>query len=465
MKTIYHSSTKYFLVVCVIIALSFSSCESFLDVDLPKSQLTNDAVFDSYETATIAMTDVYSKMRDKGLLTGTSFGISNQLAIYSDELVSYANQSSANYNFFNNSLLPTNTTVTDYWNLTYNQIYSSNLVIEGVRNSKTLTSEQKNQLEGEALFVRALLHFYLVNLFGDIPYITQSNYTTNSNVSRISTEGVYAMIIEDLKRSIELLPLNYISSNKIRPNQSTAKALLSRVYLYGKSWIEAENIASSLINETTLFSFEDNINNVFLIGSKETLWQLQSANAGQNTADGATFIFISGPPLAVSLSPNLVNSFTSNDLRKSNWIKAITNGTTTWYHPNKYKERSTTTASKEYSIVFRLTEQYLIRAEARAQQEKLAGAKEDLNKIRLRAGLGGTPALTKADLLAAILQERRWELFTERGHRFFDLKRNDQLDQVLSIVKPGWNSADRLFPIPQKELSTNPNLRPQNPGY
>ncbi|MNS80528.1 SusD family protein [compost metagenome] len=113
----------------------------------------------------------------------------------------------------------------------------------------------------------------------------------------------------------------------------------------------------------------------------------------------------------------------------------------------------------------RLSEQYLIRAEVRAQQGDLIGAKEDLDAIRNRAGLPQTTAGTKQEILDAILQERRWELFTEYGHRFFDLKRSGKIDAVLSITKTGWNTTDVLFPLPQNELSINPNLLPQNSGY
>lgn len=161
----------------------------------------------------------------------------------------------------------------------------------------------------------------------------------------------------------------------------------------------------------------------------------------------------------------MVNAFEPGDQRKIHWIGSVTKGTTTWYFPNKYKQRTTTTSSLEYSIVFRLAEQYLIRAEARAQQGDLIGAKEDLNKIRNTAGLAGTTALSQQDILKALLQERRVELFTEYGHRFFDLKRANMLDEALSPVKAGWNTTDRLLPLPESELTLNPNLNPQNPGY
>lgn len=464
MKTTYHT-IKQFLWVSIVFMLN--ACDSFVDVELPKSQLTSVTVFEDYSTANAALIDIYANIRDKGILTGAGLGISNQLGSYADEITSTQNPNNPSLNFYNNSLLPSNTSVSGYWNITYNQIYAANAVIEGVEASKNLSTEQKKQLTGEALFIRALLHFYMVNIFGDVPYISQTDYKKNSTVSRTPTHEIFQNSIADLENAIAILPDAAATSDmeRVRPNKSTVQALLARVYLYNKSYPEAANMASAVLNQESLYGLEQNIAKVFLIGSKETIWQLQSSNAGVNTAEASFFTFTSGPPPLVSLSDNLVNSFGSNDLRKSNWIKTISKGTSTWYHPYKYKENKSTSVSKEYSIVFRLAEQYLIRAEARAQQGDFIGAKEDLNKIRQRAGLSDTAALSQQEILDAILQERRWELFTERGQRFFDLKRAGKLDITLSGLKLGWNTTDSLFPIPEGELSANPNLRPQNPGY
>ena len=95
----------------------------------------------------------------------------------------------------------------------------------------------------------------------------------------------------------------------------------------------------------------------------------------------------------------------------------------------------------------------------------MSGATADLDAIRTLAGLPNTTAVTQQELLDAILQERRVELFTEGGHGFFDLKRAQQLDAALDAIKPGWNSTDALLPLPEAELLLNPNLLPQNPGY
>jgi hypothetical protein len=449
----------------LILVIGMYSCDSFVEVDLPKAQLTNVTVFEDAATANAALLDVYVKIRDKGLLTGTPYGLSNQLGNYTDEIISYGDPADPTLDFYTNSLLASNTAVLDFWSTTYNQIYAINAVLEGVQTSTALTSNDKNRLKGEALFLRALLHFYLTNLFGDIPYITTTDYKANGNANRILADKVYDQIIADLETSADLLSEEYSNSDRIRSNKYAPKALLARVFLYKGKWEEAVNEASAVLNNTSLYALENNIDAIFLKESKETIWQLMPATAGKNTDEANTFIFFSGPPPSVALNENLVSSFDSNDLRKSHWIGTVTDGTTTWHHTFKYKEYNFTASSVEYSIVLRLAEQYLIRAEARAQQGDLIGAKEDLDKIRLRAGLEGTAAVTQQQILTAIGQERRWELFTEYGHRFFDLKRSGTIDNALTVVKPGWNSTDALFPLPQSELAVNPNLRPQNPGY
>lgn len=438
------------------------SCDSFVEVDLPKSQLTKVAVFTDYTTANAAMADVFSKIRDRGLLTGTQFGLNNYLGNYTDELTFYGAASNSTLAFYTNTVLPSNSTLTLFWNNSYNQIYASNAVLEGVRTS-LLSTKEKAQLEGEALFVRGLIHFYLLQLFGDVPYITTTDYKANSTVARMAEHLVFDNIIEDLKTSSGLLLPAYPTSERVRPNSFAAKALLARVYLYRKDWENASKMATEVIDNTSLYVFEENPDKVFLKGSTEAIWQFMPSVAGKNTDEGVLFTFVTGPPSLVALSQSLINSFGANDLRKLRWTTAVSNASGTWYHASKYKESKVSAASKEYSIVLRLTEQYLIRAEARAQLEDPVGAKQDLNKVRKRAGLLDTEASTKEEILQAILQERRKEFFTEYGHRFFDLKRADKLDAVLS-VKPGWNSTDRLLPIPESEFIVNPNLGSQNPG-
>lgn len=458
-------NNKLVFIVWNILLCLTAGCDSFTDVDLPSSQLTAKDVFEDKTTANAAMVDIYAKIRDHGLLTGYPSGISSQLGLYADELLFFGISGSSQSNFYTNVLLASDTEISELWTSSYNQIYAANAIIDGVTTSTALAGSDRNQLMGEALFVRALIHFYLVNTFGDIPYIQTTDYQQNKVAHRMPENEVYAHIKEDLERAISVLPEEYIGSERVRPNKWAAQALLARVCLYRQQWGEASNAASAVLNQTGLFVWPSDIGTVFGKGSFSTIWQLMPAVAGGNTYEAGTFIFVEGPPATLALSEALIGAFSDEDLRKTNWIKAVTTGTGRWYHAYKYKESSNTGSSVEYSIVLRMAEQYLIRAEARAHQGDLIGAKEDLNKTRNLAGLQDSNAATATAIITEVLQERRREFFTEFGNRFFDLKRTAGLDATLSPIKSQWETTDLLLPLPESELLLNPNLAPQNANY
>lgn len=439
------------------------NCDNFVDVELPASQLTGAKVFENIKTAEAAMVDIYSKMRDTGMFCGLSTGLSVNMGLYADELTNY-NTNIETGAVYGNDILPTAGAASTFWNDSYHQIYCCNAIIEGLEKSVGISEKESGRLIGEALFTRALIHFYLVNIFGDIPYVTLTDYEKNSRAERTASETVYINITEDLIKAVSLLPADYISADRVRPNKAAAQALLARVYLYHGDWAKSSNAASAVLNNP-LYIWESNLDLVFLKSSTSTIWQLMPRRTGNNTDEGISFIFNSGPPANRSLSTQLVNAFETGDQRLLKWTRTISSASGTWTHAYKYKKNSNTGTSAEYSIMFRTAEQYLIRAEARARQGDLIGAREDLNKIRHTAGLGDTPAADKEALISAVLNEKRVEFFTEYGHRFFDLKRTGNLDSVLAVSKSGWNSTDSLWPIPEKELLSNPFLKPQNPGY
>jgi len=454
-----------FWICFLFIGFASQSCEEFVAVDLPSNQLTGPIVFEDEATADAALIHIYTKLRSEQLVTGTSNGLSCLLGNYADELDYYGTGGLPAFEFYQNNLLPSNSTVTLTWNATYNLIYATNSIIEGVSNSTAISLSSKERLLGEAYFIRAYLHFYLVNLYGEIPYVVTTDYQVNSVVEKISVMDVYAALTTDLQQAVTLLPELYFVPERIRPNRSVAYALLSRIKLYSENWSQAVLYADEVLNNTSLYTIEPDLNAVFLKNSTGTLWQLLPQFSGANTLEAQTFIFSSGPPPSFALTSSLLSSFEMGDLRRTNWIGMVTDGVDSWYYANKYKEQGNTGSSVEYSILFRIEEFYLIRAEAKAQLGDLVGAQEDLNVIRNRAGLPDTTAVTQTTLLAAILEERGREFFTELGHRWFDLKRTGTASTVLSGIKPGWDAKDVLWPLPASELLLNPNLLPQNPGY
>ena len=242
---------------------------------------------------------------------------------------------------------------------------------------------------------------------------------------------------------------------------------MSRVYLYVGDWQNAEESASEVIINSN-YNLASDLNEVFLLNSSETIWQLWSvfSGGGINTFDGELLIF-SATPTNVALRDDLLNSFETGDERGANWVGSFSDGTDTWYYPFKYKvqDGNQGVPITEALSMLRLAEQFLIRAEARAQQGNVTGSQDDLNMIRNRAGLTNTTSNDQTSLLAAIEQERRVELFAENSHRWLDLKRTGRTDAVLGVVKPNWQNTDVLYPLPRADFDKNSNLRPQNPGY
>ncbi|HEX2628493.1 MAG TPA: RagB/SusD family nutrient uptake outer membrane protein [Chitinophagaceae bacterium] len=447
-----------------------SSCKKFLKVDPPSSQVTTEVVFQDDLTATAAMTGIYNSFMTQAnpFINGAPGSITALTGLSADEL-HHHDLNPAYMQVEENALTADNDAILKIWQSMYNCLYQANSVIEGLQSSTSLTRPVKKQLMGEALFVRAYVNFYLVNLFGDIPLSLNTDYTANAVLPRTSTTIVYASIVDDLRLAQDSLIDAYPSAGKVRPNKMTATALLSRVYLYTKEWAKAETEATKLLTSSS-YKLEINLNRVFLAHTTsntntEAIWQLMPLTpntANYNTYEGYYFALTAGG-LYNKLRSDFITAFEPNDQRRVNWIGTVNSV----YFPNKYKVRQNATIT-EYKMMFRLGEQFLIRAEARANQNKLTGpnsAASDIDSIRIRAGLPVTTATDQPSLLAAIEQERRVELFTEDGQRWFDLKRWNRATAVLSSIKTGWTSNDMLYPLPEIELNRNPYLRPQNTGY
>lgn len=480
MKNIYQLFTIVF--ICLL-GFSFSSCRKFLEIGSPKTEIGTDEVFNSNAVATSAVLSIYGDM-NASASNAFSVKLSSLLGQAADELQTIERAPQSNY--YTNSLLST-TQNDDLWSPCYKQIYYANLAIENLRAAKNVTPEVKQQLLGEAIFIRAFLHFYLVNLFGDVPYLSSTDYKETNNVVRMPTAKVYELIIEDLKLAKSYLKDNFPDPNnnlpanqeRVRANKSAAGALLAKTYLNLHDWNNAKLEADTIIASPN-YELLPNIDQVFLKNSRETIWALQSSNVSNpNTFEAGKYVLLSAPSpfgQGVSLSTNFINTaFEADDKRRTNWVGTFTSAVPagTWYFPYKYKATGTTGVSQEYAIVFRIAEIYLIRAEALAELDQSPMAVIDLNKIRERArattdALPDYPQdMDKPDLLRAIMKERRVELFAEGGHRWLDLKRTGQADEVLSVLKGvNWQPFDVLFPIPEDQFTFDPNMRgQQNPGY
>ena len=450
----------------ILFSLSFLvSCKKYVEIPPPENQLVSELVFNDDKTANATVAGLYTSMNSYNSQFANVNG--SFLTAYSaDEF--YYDYSFAAYNEFkSDKISPSNSRVSGFWSEPYSYIYHANAILEGLERSTSISDGAKKQFRGEAKFLRAFCYFYLVNYFGDVPLILNTDYKVNTSLPRTRKDSVYASIIKDLTDAQTDLPDQYYGTERIRANQSAATALLARTYLYTQQWAKAETEAGKVIGDNQYQLLTD-LNTIFLKNSREAIWQLQSVNtstAGVNTWEG--FSIVPGTPTSRSyyrVYDNILTAFEVGDKRDSSWIKSYTNANGTFYYPYKYKVRTKTPVT-EYSMVLRFAEVYLIRAEARAQQENLDGAREDLDVIRTRAGLPDLAThLPKDQMLLAVEQERKIELFGEWGHRWFDLRRTGRALTVLGPIKPGITADNLYFPIPIDAINTNPFLV-QNEGY
>jgi hypothetical protein len=454
-------NSKCFFITGMLFILTATGCKKLVQVDEPDDSLSTNTVFSNDSLAQAAVTGLYIKIMGstKFLLNG---GMSLFPALSADELVRTSTTSNNEDQFSSNALISSNQLINvNIWKAGYTYIYQCNICIEGLQKSTGVTTEIKKRLAGEVLFVRALCYYYLVNLYGAVPLALSTNADVNTLLARTPEVQVYKQIEADLLAAFDALAGDRPNTT---PTHYAAQALLARVYLHLQNWSKAEEMASAVINSGQ-FMLPGDLSTVFRYDSKEIIFQWFPVVEKMNAAEGFIFIqFNPGVRPSYTLTKGLLAAFEAGDLRKQHWVKL--SSAQVYNYPFKYTIYQSSPPPTEYNVVLRLAEQYLIRAEALARQNRIAEAVADINTIRSRAQLPGISiAISTDQCFQAIEQERRVELFAEWGHRWFDLKRTNRAEAVLSVAKGNsWHSNDQLYPIPFSELETAPNLK-QNPGY
>jgi hypothetical protein len=460
MKQLYIKQTNgtrihyLFPILGLTILLFLFSCDDFLETDPPSDLVVQEDAYANARNVRAVVNGLYTQI----LLYNDVFYY--EIPFFITPLTDDAFHASTSYDDLRyNTYSPTNTYTAYYWAETFPAILSSNDLIERLPAVTSIPEAEKQQNIGEAKYFRAYSYFVLTYLFGDVPWITSTNILTTTLQPRDSHETVVGHIIQDLK-DVEIA-LTGSSNPNTKVTKTAASALLARTYLYHKEWKNASDKASEVIQNPD-YSL-DVLDNIFLRTSKESIFKTSSSGSWSSYIDRVYYGQLAANTNYLRLTDDFLNSFEEGDLRKTKWTLKVGD----FWHPYKYKRTAAASPGvAEDFVSLRLTEQYLIRAEALAQQSKLAEAVADLNLIRKRAGLSELPDnLSKAELLLKIEQERRHEFFAEEAHRWWDLIRTGRADAVLGAF-PGkkWETHKALLPVPQKELDKNLNLT-QNPGY
>lgn len=479
------STTGLVLPLLLLLLAGNCACKKMLDLNPPPTSTNAAVVYSTDATAISAVTGLYYTLSRVALSAAPALAnITLYAGLSADELTLHAEATSNTLMqaFYINNLSP-DVTGGEIWIDAYAMLFNTNAALQGLAQSAALTPQVKEQLTGECLFIRAFCYFYLVNLYGNVPLLTGTDYKINSASPRAPQAAVWDFIEQDLTTAQTKLSNSFLNATlteetteRVRPTRWAATALLARTFLYRQKWPQAEAQATQAIN-SPLFDTTA-LHQVFLKNSKEAIWQLQPVNTGENTPYARVFVLPATGPTnnsnnPVYLSATQLNAFEAGDKRKLEWVSSVlTPDSIRYYFPYKYRRNTiNATSVEEYSTLLRIAEQYLIRAEARAQQNKLtgtAGALADVNYIRARAKLSAITTGTQPGILQAIMQERRSELFTEWGHRWLDLKRTATVNQVMSLATPAkggsWKSEWAYYPITRREMQYNRALI-QTEGY
>lgn len=410
-------------------------------------------------------------------------------------------------------LTPRSVQVLHTWRTGYRGIYLTNLVIKNAPNASA-SQAVKNNVIGQAQFLRAYYHFKLTNIFGRIPLVTTVLQDGEFNVGNSPKEAIYAQIEADLKDAIAKLPSRG-QTQEGRATKGAAQALLMRVYLFQKKWSEL----LSLYNEFEAanggkYALEANYADVFSLAKtngKETIFAIQASDGDNGDPDNAGRRF-EGLLQSVMTAPrgdyggwgfnrptlNLVNEFRAENDSMGNpdpRLKAtvVSNGDkigaltivipasdSTGYPYTRYYNRKyildqiakTPWISTINFIAIRYADVLLMASEAANELGRNGEALAHLNKVRRRSGMKSKTTTDQGALRNEIWRERRVELAME-GLRFFDIVRQGRAGAVMRATKTdnfvegeGFrDGVHEVFPIPQEEIDLSQGALQQNPGY
>ena len=375
------------------------------------------------------------------------------------------------------------------WKYNYEGIKRVNIALDFLLNPEIeaitgITTQRKNQLLGEAYFLRSFYYFTLVNDFGDVPLILETVKTYQEafdKAVRAPKAEVWKQINTDLALAKELLPNEkYISnSEKWRVTKGAVIALQAKTALYNEKWQEV----ISTVNELQGLGFYSLNANYFDNFSTETEFK---DNEVIFSFDHQSYVVPARGngwcPLLnwgfFAPTTNFLNSFEPNDPRKSytvnvdeKWVNKIlgtTNGT------NKGNDQSPSN-----KVFFRFADVLLWKAEALNETGDYPGAIAIINQIRTRARttvtISGTilPAGTLPDRPESsdkktikdwLIAERRAELGFE-NQRMQDLKRWGIVKEVMKANGKNFQDKNMLYPVPQSEIDKTAGKLTQNPGY
>lgn len=486
---------------CLLItglAAGLSSCEDFLSPD-PISSATSA---NSYKTATdaeAALIGVYDSFQQEYYIWDN--------IIFNDVISDNHYAGGDNPEVFqveDLTFTPTNGRLFNNWSQLYSAIAKANVVIQkvpAITDIKLDENGRREQIIGEARFLRAYHYSHLVKLWGPVPLITEPVASTDpavTQVERASVESIYAQMVDDLEYAAENLPDTYsadASVNKARATRGAANAMLAKVYaqMPTPDYDKVVEHCNLVINSPAGYQLLSDYTHLFdgnHYNNNESILEVQFVG-GTEANFGPQLLLppsISGDTWRKFVTPShsLVDAFDAegDNIRKNAtilfeddipWSDEFWSVTVNGTVPFAYKMKSANGwASTNRQYILRLADIILLKAEALNADGQTELARVEIDRVRDRVDLDPTPATNQTQMALAIENERRLELAQE-AQRWDDLKRSGRAIQVMTDLveidlrtnteKVYPITADKLLlPIPQSERNRNKKLS-QNTGY
>jgi len=458
------------------LGLSLAGCKDALDI-APQQSIDASTSYDTSQKVAAAVVGTYARL-DDARLYGTDLILVPEL-LGANNYVAWVGTFQNYSQIARHTQTSTLSNAQGIWTQAYAAINQCNLVLANL--SSVTDAGQRTQFEGEVEFIRGIMYFELVRLYGQqyqaggnntqagVPINLTAVTTTeqaDTKLARASVEEVYAQVVKDLLSAIAKLP----KQNVTRASKYSAEAMLARVYLQQGNYTAARAMADDVIKNSGA-ALQGSVGAIFANrNSAESLFEIQQNdqnNAGTSNDGLATYFAGYSPTGDQSVLygrgdlyalPAFVNQYGANDLRGTDGRPALTTQRLIYVSDgNSRTGRYRTIKWRTYGQnipVARLAEMYLIRAEADVRAGNATSALADVNAIRRRSGATALTTVTVAD----VLLERQLELAFE-GFRIHDLKRTGRPVGTLAS-----NSPTLVLPIPQREINNN-SLLTQNPGY
>lgn len=480
---------KYNLIAIALLGVSFSSCSDFLEQN-PQTDLSENDFYKTADDIASAVNGAYSSLQE-GDIYGNWYIFGE---IPSDNTRNQLSGSVTTQDEFDKFYIDTqNATIANFWKAAYKVINRTNTVL-GRIDGIPIDASLANRYKLECKFIRALMYFNLVRVYGDVPLVLKEiNIAESYDILREPQANVYNQIIADLKEA-QALPVSYPAAEDGRATQGAAKALLGKVYMTLRNYTEAETILGEVVNSGRYSLLENTPGSLNIDGygsvfspinhnSREGIFEIQflkgGYDEGSNYANnfapensGTNVVAVGGTGGNNVPEMDIYNAYEEGDLRRdfSMSLGYYDNRKNNEWVESRYVCKfmdvpyQNNDASNNYPVI-RYADVLLMYAEALNQNGKTAEACRYLNMTRRRGFGYQTTETSPVDLQTTdktqfermVEQERRVELAFE-NHRWFDLIRTGRAVEVMKSKGFTLNETNLICPIPQKQIDVNPKL-------